>query len=68
MTGVQTCALPILVPDIALLAQIAQTTGGRSLDAKSAGQLDDVYRDLRSDVGYEEVKREVTARWAVYAL
>jgi len=57
-----------VAPDTALLAQIAQTTGGRSLDAKSAGQLDDVYRDLRSDVGYEEVKREVTARWAVYAL
>ncbi len=37
------------------------------MDAKSANQLNDVYQEMRSEVGYEEVKKEVTAQWALYA-
>ena len=38
------------------------------MDAKSADQLNNVYQEMRSEVGYEEVKKEVTAQWALYAL
>ena len=44
-----------------------KTRGGRAMDAKSANQLNDVYQEMRSEVGYEEVKKEVTAQWALYA-
>lgn len=57
-----------VAPDRELLAQIAETTGGRAMDARTANQLDDVYQQMRSEVGYEEVKKEVTAQWALYAL
>lgn len=57
-----------VAPDPAGLKQIADITGGKALDAKSAGQLDGVYEQMRSDVTYEDVKKEVTARWALYAL
>lgn len=57
-----------VAPDRQLLRQIAQITSGRALDAANADQLDDVYQSLQSDVGLEEVKKEVTARWAMYAL
>ena len=33
-----------------------------------AGQLDGVYKNLSSQVGYEEVKKETTAMWAGYGL
>ncbi|MGI5950734.1 MAG: VWA domain-containing protein [Brooklawnia sp.] len=57
-----------VAPDRELLSQIAETTGGQAMDAKTAGQLDDVYTQMRSEVGYEDVKKEVTAQWALYAL
>ncbi len=57
-----------VAPDIAQLEQLSQITGGRAMDAKSADQLADVYKQMRSEVGYEDVKKEVTARWALYAL
>ena len=56
-----------VAPDVALLGEIADITGGRAMDAKSANQLNDVYQEMRSEVGYEEVKKEVTAQWALYA-
>ena len=43
-------------------------TGGAAVDAKSASQLNNAYDQMRSDVTYEDVKKEVTARWALYAL
>ncbi|MGO4957283.1 VWA domain-containing protein [Luteococcus sp. Sow4_B9] len=55
-------------PDAAALKQIAQTTGGKSWGADSAGGLKDVYKDVKSQVGYEEVRKERTAQYALYAL
>lgn len=55
-------------PDTALLAQIAQTSHGQSFTAENAGQLDSVYKNLATSVGYEEVKKETTALWAGYGL
>jgi len=57
-----------VAPDKDLLNQIAAMTRARALDAASASQLDSVYQTLRSEVGYEDVNKEVTARWALYAL
>ncbi len=55
-------------PDPALLKKISALTGGREVAAESAGQLDSAYKDLKSSVGYEVVRREVTAQYAMYAL
>ena len=55
-------------PDPALLRRISALTGGREVSAESAGQLDSAYKDLKSSVGYELVRREVTAQYAMYAL
>jgi len=57
-----------VAPDKATLNQIAEVTGAKALDAASAGQLDKVYQTLKSEVGYDDVNKEVTARWALYAL
>ena len=39
-------------PDPEAMAELAETTGGRSFDAASADQLRDVYSEIQSDVGY----------------
>lgn len=57
-----------VAPDNAELRQIANATGGKSMEAKDSGQLDGAFGKLKSDVGYEELKTEITARWALYAL
>lgn len=57
-----------VAPDVAALRAIAEATGGRAMDAKSADQLNDVYQQMRTEVGYEDVKKEVTAQWALYAM
>jgi Ca-activated chloride channel family protein len=57
-----------VAPDKGLLGQISQITGAKALDAASASQLDSVYTTLKSEVGYDAVYKEVTARWALYAL
>ncbi len=57
-----------VAPDTATLAKIAEASGGRAMTATSASQLDSVYKDLRSDVGYEKERTEVTAQWALYAM
>ena len=57
-----------VAPDKETLSQIATITGASALDAASASQLNNVYSKLRSEVGYEDVNKEVTARWALYAL
>lgn len=57
-----------VAPDTTLLAQIADRTRARSWTAESAGDLKSVYQDVHSSVGYQEVRKEVTARWAFYAL
>ncbi len=57
-----------VAPDTALLARIADRTRAKAWTAESAGDLKEVYQDVHSSVGYEEVKKEVTSRWAFYAL
>lgn len=53
-------------PDTAMLKQIAQATGGEAYTADSAGSLKDVYKRAGSQIGYEDVKKEITATWAFY--
>lgn len=55
-------------PDRTLMQQVAQSTKGSYSTAESAGQLDNVYKNLSSEVGYEEVKKEITAQVAGYGL
>lgn len=55
-------------PDHALMADIARLTGGTSANAETAGDLERVYSSLRSEIGFEEVKKETTATWAGYGL
>ncbi len=55
-------------PDIDTLKRIATETGGEAKEARDADQLNNVYKSLESKVGYEEVKKEVTATYAWYAL
>lgn len=57
-----------VAPDTAMLAKIAQVSGGKAMTATSAGELDSVYKGLRSDVGYQKERAEVTAQWALYAM
>ncbi len=54
-------------PDKEYLERISQITGGKSLEAKSASQLAEVWKEMRSEVAYEDLPREVSARWALYA-
>ena len=55
-------------PDKALLQRIATMTNGQAYSAENVGQLDSVYKNIRSEVGFEEVRKEVTATWAGYGL
>lgn len=55
-------------PDNALMQKIAAATKGTYSNAENAGQLDNVYKNLATAVGYEEVKKETTAMWAGYGL
>ncbi|MDR0837943.1 MAG: VWA domain-containing protein [Propionibacteriaceae bacterium] len=57
-----------VAPDAQALREIATAGNGRALSADSVSELNDVYQELSSDVGYEDVKTEVTATWALYAL
>lgn len=57
-----------VAPDLQLLREVAQISGGEMVDAKSAAQLDRVYEKMQTQVTYETVHKEVTARWAMYAL
>lgn len=55
-------------PNLDLMRELASSTGGSFSSAESAGQLQNVYANLASEVGFEEVKKETTALWAGYAL
>jgi Ca-activated chloride channel homolog len=44
------------------LAQLADATGGRTFSAATGEELQSVYRDIGSSVGFEEEAREV-GRW-----
>ena len=47
---------------------IAEISGGSYAAAESAGDLSRVYNSIRSEIGYDEVKKETTATWAGYGL
>lgn len=57
-----------VAPDPETMARIAEETGGRAATASSSGELDKAYEDIGSSVGFEEVKKPVTARYAFFAL
>jgi len=50
------------------MQQVAQLSGGEYFAAASADQLEQVYENIGSEVGYEKAQREVTARFAGYGL
>jgi len=57
-----------VAPDTATLERIAVETGGRSVDADDAESLATAYRQIGSLVGYEDVKKPITAQYAFAAL
>lgn len=57
-----------VAPNKVLLHQIAETTGADALDANSADRLKNAYQRIGSVIGYEEVKKPVTANYAFGAL
>ena len=52
----------------AALEAIADATGGRSVNADDLGSLADAYREIGSVVGFEDVKKPITAQYAFFAL
>jgi len=50
------------------MRQIATGTGGKYYSAQSLGQLQEVYRDIGSSVGYTFQKKEITSRFVGLAL
>ncbi len=50
------------------LSQIAARSGGTKFSAESASELSEIYKAIRSDIGYENVPAEVTDRYAGLAL
>ncbi len=57
-----------VAPDTETLERIARETGGEAVSADDAASLGDAYEDIGSAVGYEEVKKPITARYAFAAL
>ncbi|MFP5282402.1 MAG: VWA domain-containing protein [Actinomycetes bacterium] len=54
--------------DHAQMREIAQLTNGQYFAAANAQELQTVYENIGSEVGYEKADREVTARFAGYGL
>jgi Ca-activated chloride channel family protein len=54
-------------PDKETLEEIANVTEARYFEAPSAEELDAVYEDLGSKIGYDEEEREITAWFAAAA-
>ena len=59
--------LPVPV-DTATLEQSAVDTGGQAYTAETSGELEDVYRDIGSSIGFRTEIREVTTWFAVSGL
>jgi Ca-activated chloride channel homolog len=57
----QTYAVP---PDPDTLRQVAEQTGGRFFEAPTEEDLEAVYREIGSQVSYEDEERELTAAFA----
>jgi Ca-activated chloride channel family protein len=54
-------------PDEETLEAIAEITGGRFFKAPSAGELEEVYEDLGSRIGFDEEPKEQTVWFAMVA-
>jgi len=50
------------------MRQIAEGTGGQTYTATSGEELEQVYADIGSSVGYTTEEQEVTARWVGFAV
>jgi Ca-activated chloride channel family protein len=50
------------------MQDVARISGGSYFSADSAGELQQVYKNIGSEVGYEKADREVTSRFAGYGL
>ncbi len=50
------------------LSEIARLANGKKFSAESASELSEIYKAIRSDVGYEKVPAEVTDRYAGLAI
>jgi Ca-activated chloride channel homolog len=57
----QTYAVP---PDPETLRAVAEETGGRFFEAPTEADLEEVYREIGSQVSYEDEERELTAAFA----
>jgi Ca-activated chloride channel family protein len=55
-------------PDRADLRSVAEITGGQAYTAESAGEIQDVYENIGSSIGFDTVDKEVTARYAGFAM
>lgn len=55
-------------PDRELLTEISTISKGKAFSAEDLGQLNRVYENIHSEVGWMPVKKEVTAQWAGYGL
>lgn len=55
-------------PDVATMKELAKETGGRAVNADSADSLAEAYKDIGSSVGYEEIRKPITAQYAFGAL
>ena len=51
-------------PDPETLRRVAEETGGRFFEAPTEADLEEVYREIGSQVSYEDEKRELTAAFA----
>ncbi|MDR0849136.1 MAG: VWA domain-containing protein [Propionibacteriaceae bacterium] len=55
-------------PDINLMKQIADETGGKEYSADNVSQLNRAYDDIHSSLGYVETKKEITANFIALCL
>jgi Ca-activated chloride channel homolog len=58
----------LVPPDTELLTTMAKTSGGADFTAESANDLEQVYKNIGSEVGHVASKKEITAAWAGYGL
>ena len=54
--------------DQAALEAIAEQTGGQSFAAESLGELESIYADIGSSIGFDTEQQEVTDRFVGYAV
>ena len=50
------------------MRQIAEQTNGQAYTAASGEELEQVYTDIGSSVGYTTEEREITSLWVGFAL